>query len=119
MALARHPMNFNSFLDRYTHTDTKAQEAVAILELVQEMKQEQAQEISQTKETLLKEMRIEDLATKADIEKLRLETKAEIEKLRLELQLYTSKEISQSKWQIIGTVILVMVVPIIAKHFGW
>lgn len=79
MAAAVLGLNYNDFLQHYTQATTKEQEAVAILEVFQEVKREQTQEFVVKKQEIIKEIRIEDLATKTDLEALRLATKADLD----------------------------------------
>lgn len=62
------------------------------------------------------EIKIEDLATKKDLESLA--TKLELQKGLSDLELRINDKISASKWQVVGAMIVLVVVPIALRHFG-
>ncbi len=114
MAAAVHTMNYNDFFSHYTKATTKEEEAVAILEVVQEAKREQAQEVAEKKQEILKEINLKDFATKADLQLMKSELMNEMSGVRLEVH----REISKAKWQLLGGALALVVIPIILRHFG-
>lgn len=107
MTTAIHSMNYNEFFSHYTKAKTKEEEAIAILEVVQEAKYEQVQEAAEKKQEILKEINSKDMVSKGDLE-------ASESRLRLEIH----REISKAKWQLLGGAVVLVLIPIILKHFG-
>lgn len=95
-----HTLNLNDFLRKYKEASGKDEEAAIIFDLIQEVK-------NQNKEELLKEIKLDDLATKQDLQ---------IELAKLELNL--NGKINIAKWQVIGSVAVMLFIEIALKHLG-
>ncbi len=64
-------------------------------------------EIETERQTRIKELNAQDFVTKKDLKEL---------ELRMELKLH--QEISNAKWQVIGTITAMFCAEIILRHFG-
>ena len=118
MAMAVSGMKFTEFLNNYNNATTKAEEAAAILDVVQQVREDQAIQRDETRKEILKEIQFQDLVTKKDLDAGLKTTKLELQKEILALELRISKQISSSKWQLIGTMVVLIVVPLFLRHFG-
>ena len=68
-----HVLKLTEFVRNYKDASNKDEEAAAIFDLIQESQ-------SQKKEELLKEIKLEDIASKQDLKALEMTLKAEIER---------------------------------------
>lgn len=103
--------------------------ATVITKAFEQVEANQKELATHTKQETLKEVNLQDLATKADlkaeISELRHELKADIQTLEAkfdtkmaEQKLELFKEISSSKWQVVGSIIVLFFAQIILKHFS-
>jgi hypothetical protein len=99
--MTTHALNLNDFLKKYKDASGRDEEAAIIFDLMQEAK-------NQNKEELLKEIKLDDLATKQDLQ---------IELAKLELKI--DGKINIAKWQVIGSVAVMIFIEVVLKHFGF
>lgn len=118
MAAAIPLVNYNDFFSHYTQAKSKEEEAVAILEILQEAKQEQAQETAAKKQAILKEINAQEFVTKSDLQTVKGELMAEISNSESRLRLEFHREISKAKWHLLGGALVLVVIPILLKHVG-
>jgi ABC-type phosphate transport system auxiliary subunit len=116
--------------------------ACAISKAFEQLETNQREMSTQITQEVLKEVKIEDLATKADLNELRADfkelradfnelradfnefrvtTKTDLKTLELKMsdqKLELHKAISSSKWQVLGGMAVLLFVQLTGKHFG-
>lgn len=103
-------LKYSDFINAFKNADTKEEQAVALIDAFQQIRDEQHAEVLDMKQDVLKEIKLEDLTTKTDLSNLdsslKLYVQAELEKTKFSFVKWMVGIILGGVWIPIGIALL-------------